>query len=122
MTIRMVIMMRKVIRSFLLQIVRCLWQQFFKYFFGKRYFSYEYGGGLRKQFSQIFLWKKRYFSKYIFSYDYGGDYGGFFGSGFPSLFGAPRVHVVVVPVEEVLTCADSDDDGDGGGRDHGLNF
>jgi len=35
-------------------------------------------------------------------YDYGGDYGGFFGSGFPSLFGgAPRVRVVVVPVDEV---------------------
>jgi len=35
-------------------------------------------------------------------YDYGGDYGGFFGSGFPTLFGgAPRVRVVVVPVDEV---------------------
>ena len=67
-----------------------------------------------------YFFGKKYFSKYIFSYDYGGDYGGFFGSGFPSLFGAPRVRVVVVPVEEVLTCADSDDDG--GGRDHGLNF
>ena len=42
------------------------------------------------------------FNDYIFSYDYGaGDYGGFFGSGFPSLFGAPRVRVVVVPVDEV---------------------
>jgi len=35
-------------------------------------------------------------------YDYGADdYGGFFGGGFPSLFGAPRVRVLVVPVDEV---------------------
>ena len=40
-------------------------------------------------------------NEHIFSYDYGGDYGGFFGSGFPSLFGGPRVRVVVVPVDEV---------------------
>merc|ERR1719361_410157 len=34
-------------------------------------------------------------------YDYGADdYGGFFGGGFPSLFGAPRVRVLVVPVDE----------------------
>ena len=36
-------------------------------------------------------------------YDYGDDYGGFFGGGFPSIFGAPRVRVLVVPVDEVLT-------------------
>jgi len=33
-------------------------------------------------------------------YDYGDDYGGFFGGGFPSIFGAPRVRVLVVPVDE----------------------
>ena len=40
--------------------------------------------------------------KILSRYDYGDDYGGFFGGGFPSLFGAPRVRVLVVPVDEVL--------------------
>jgi len=67
------------------------------FFFGRKYlhyhiFSYENG---------IFLGGRKYFNCHIFSYDYGGDYGGFFGSGFPNLFGAPRVRVVVVPVDEV---------------------
>ena len=35
-------------------------------------------------------------------YDYGDDFGGFLGGGFPSIFGAPRVRVLVVPVDEVF--------------------
>ena len=41
--------------------------------------------------------------KILSRYDYGDDYGGFFGGGFPSIFGAPRVRVLVVPVDEVLS-------------------
>ena len=63
-------------------------------------FSYDSGGDFGSNFSMITNLNE-YFSGHIFSYDYGGDYGGFFGSGFPSLFGAPRVRVVVVPVDEV---------------------